>query len=476
MSTMLATTRQRVLYEAREIWRNGFVTYDAETTGLEWEDQVIQWAICSQDGEILGSGFVKPTVPISQGAFEVHGIHEEQLAAAPSFAEMWPVISGLLSGKTVVIYNANFDIGKLWSSARPYNIEIPYDFIKDVCAMDLFAQFYGEMHEYWGTYTWQRLNEVAVPHLGIVVPGQAHNAEHDALVTAMIIKRLAELADQELAPGWHPPVLVPCAGGCHNIVQECAEADEVWYCQRCGLEQGVFHRCPGCTHVVEVPATGFSCDDLCDDCQKKLHQEKMLLTGAWHRCPDDPYHIVQTPDLKEPCENCQRQREWKHQRAEAERTRQVRIEQERKEYRRTYAKAYRKACKEHEQENRRRAELDLPPLEVKKVRPAEEIIHHRGHQFERRKDTYGRYEVYCLKCEAIWSKPPHRNCAGIKAYRSWIAIPAHLRTRTQLSKLHLKPARGQKPEAVMEGSFDRYYLYNINTCVPMERQQRAGKQ
>ncbi|MDQ2717175.1 MAG: 3'-5' exonuclease, partial [Chloroflexota bacterium] len=222
MSTMLATTRQRALYEAREIWRNGFVTYDAETTGLEWEDQVIQWAICTQDGEILGSGFVKPTVPISQGAFEVHGIREEQLAAAPSFAEMWPVISGLLIGKTVVIYNANFDIGKLWSSARPYNIEIPYDFIKDVCAMDLFAQFYGEMHEYWGTYTWQRLNEVAVSHLGIVVPGQAHDAEHDALATARIIKRLAELADQELAPGWHPPVLVSCAG-CHQVVQECAE-------------------------------------------------------------------------------------------------------------------------------------------------------------------------------------------------------------------------------------------------------------
>ena len=119
MGTMLATTRQRVLYEAREIWRNGFVTYDAETPGLEWEDQVIQWAVCSQEGEILGSGYIKPTVLISDSAFAIHGIREEQLADAPSFAEAWPIISGLLIGKTVVIYNANFDIGKLWSSARP---------------------------------------------------------------------------------------------------------------------------------------------------------------------------------------------------------------------------------------------------------------------------------------------------------------------------------------------------------------------
>ncbi len=70
MSKILATTRQRVLYEAREIWRNGFVTFDTETTGLEWEDQIIQWAVCSPEGEVLGSGFVKPTVPISEGAFE----------------------------------------------------------------------------------------------------------------------------------------------------------------------------------------------------------------------------------------------------------------------------------------------------------------------------------------------------------------------------------------------------------------------
>src|SRR6266566_3131919 len=46
MSKILATMRQRVLYEAREIWCNGFVTFDTETTGLEWEDQIIQWAVC----------------------------------------------------------------------------------------------------------------------------------------------------------------------------------------------------------------------------------------------------------------------------------------------------------------------------------------------------------------------------------------------------------------------------------------------
>jgi DNA polymerase-3 subunit epsilon len=201
VSKILATTRQRVLYEAREIWRNGFVTFDTETTGLEWDDQIIQWAVCSQEGEVLGSGFVKPTVPISEGAFEKHGISVEQLADAPSFAEAWPVIRHLLEGRTVVSYGSDFDIGKLWSSAELYGIQIPFDFVKAICAMHLFAQLYGEVHEYYGTSTWQKLNEVAIPYLKIEVAGSAHDAVHDAAATAMIIKKLTELADQELLPG-----------------------------------------------------------------------------------------------------------------------------------------------------------------------------------------------------------------------------------------------------------------------------------
>src|SRR5450755_590463 len=126
MSKVLATTRQRVLYAARELWRNGYVTYDSETTGLLWEDQIIQWAVCDQEGNVLSSGYVKPTIEISEGAFEIHGIREEHLADAPSFAEIWPTIRDQLAGKTVVIYNADFDIGKLWSSAEPYGIKIPY--------------------------------------------------------------------------------------------------------------------------------------------------------------------------------------------------------------------------------------------------------------------------------------------------------------------------------------------------------------
>ena len=350
MSKILATTRQRVLYEARELWRNGYVTFDSETTGLnqERDDEIIQWAVCDQHGAVLGSGYVKPTVSISSGAFEIHGISSEQLADAPTFETVWPTIRDMLVGQTVVIYNANFDVGMLWSSARPYGIEVPYDLFQDVCAMELFARFYGEVHEYYGTYTWQKLT-TAIHVLEIKVPGEPHHAEHDAAATALLIKKLAELADQELPLGLHPPVNVPCAG-CSREVRECAEANERWYCQNCSLALGMYHRCPGCRRIVETPAIGYPCDDLCQYCLERLHEEYMLLTGAWHRCPQHAYNIVTTADVEEVCEHCQRLREWKRKQDEAERERQERIASERKERRRQAAKEYRTRRKARENE------------------------------------------------------------------------------------------------------------------------------
>ena len=311
------------------------------------------------------------------------------------------------------------------------------------------------------------------------MPGQPHAAAHDATATALIIKKLAELADQELAPEWHPPVNVPCAG-CGRGVRECAEPGEIWHCQSCSLELGLFHRCPGCTHIVKSPATGIACEDLCEFWLERLEQEKMLLTGAWHWCSGGycsfSSNIVKTPNPDEHCEHCQRQREWKRRAEEIERARQEKIERERKEHRRASAKAYRQRRKEREAENRRRAELGLPPLEVQKAQPVEEIFTYQGHQFQRRKDQHGRAEVYCLRCETTWSRPPRGYCATIKTYRAWNAVPDHLKTQTQLLKLKLQPTKNQKADAVLENSFGgRYRLYDQHACMPTERKPKSRK-
>jgi hypothetical protein len=46
-------------------------------------------------------------------------------------------------------------------------------------------------------------------------------------------------------------------------------------------------------------------------------------------------------------------------------------------------------------------------------------------------------------------------------------------TQTQLLKLKLKPDKEQKHEAIMQGSFDSYCLYDKNKCVPISSKRSS---
>src|SRR5262249_32487591 len=111
--------RYDTLYAVRDLVQQGnWVTFDSETTSLEGE--IISWAVAAPDGTILGQGFIQPTRPITEGARAIHGIADEQVADAPTFAEVWPAIWELLAGKTIVAYNASFDEARIYTSAHPY--------------------------------------------------------------------------------------------------------------------------------------------------------------------------------------------------------------------------------------------------------------------------------------------------------------------------------------------------------------------
>lgn len=54
-------------------------------------------------------------------------------------------------------------------------------------------------------------------------------------------------------------------------------------------------------------------------------------------------------------------------------------------------------------------------------------------------------------------------------YRNWDDVPDNLATKTQLSKLGLKPAKGQQPAAIKTGGYDTYDLYDVNQAVPKRK-------
>jgi len=184
------TDREEVLaWAAALVAENNYVVLDTETTGLKGE--VISVAVVAPDGSVLGEWLVKPTERITEEAMRVHGITDEMLTDAPGFAEVWPEILRCVLGKTVVIYNAGFDVARLVTSAKRAGIRLGA--LETRCVMAQFARFYGEWNDYHGDYKWQSL-ATACSSLGISLSGQ-HSALGDATAAAAVVRMLARMGE-----------------------------------------------------------------------------------------------------------------------------------------------------------------------------------------------------------------------------------------------------------------------------------------
>ena len=90
---------------------------DIETTGkAKAYDQVVQVAYAweNEDGELVGQEniLVRPSVPISQGAFETHGISDDMVANSPTFDQVAQELGDRINeADMIATYNGNrFDI------------------------------------------------------------------------------------------------------------------------------------------------------------------------------------------------------------------------------------------------------------------------------------------------------------------------------------------------------------------------------
>jgi len=88
---------------------------DFETTGLfpHRGDRVCEVALQRVVGATVESSFVSlvdPQRPLSAQSFSVNGIGPEQLAGAPTFAEVAAPVRTVLAGAAIVAHNAPFDV------------------------------------------------------------------------------------------------------------------------------------------------------------------------------------------------------------------------------------------------------------------------------------------------------------------------------------------------------------------------------
>ena len=155
------------------------VILDTETTGIANDDEVIQLGVVDPTGVVLLDCLIRPAQKkyIHREALQVHGITMDMLRDKPLYGQISDLLKGVVQGRTVVAYNAEFDRRLITQTARCSGGFVPpgpWD-----CAMLQYAQFVGEWDDYRNKYRWHKLR------------GGDHTAVEDCRATLARIKEIA---------------------------------------------------------------------------------------------------------------------------------------------------------------------------------------------------------------------------------------------------------------------------------------------
>lgn len=182
------------LQDFLNIVRGGhFLILDTETTGLE-RGEVVQIGVIDSSGRELMNTFVKPVDPIPLSTTRIHGITNQMVASAPRFGEVVEQLRQTLQDQQVIVYNAVYDRRMLHLSAEAAGLEkTDWKTLSHWwCAMEAFAEVYGDYNSFRRSYRWQKLS-TAARYYGLS-PVNEHTALGDCLTTLAVCKHMAGLA------------------------------------------------------------------------------------------------------------------------------------------------------------------------------------------------------------------------------------------------------------------------------------------
>ena len=169
----------------------GYAVFDCETTGTSTaDDEIVSLALIRVDPDGAETArtttLVRPSRSIPAEATAVHGIADEDVASAPSFAEIAVELLRLLEGAVFVAHNASFDLGMLRHAFAREGIEYSPDAV--ACTLEAFRLLEPLADNH-------RLQSIC-ERRGIELHG-AHEAMSDVLATAALLR---VLLDDGIAP------------------------------------------------------------------------------------------------------------------------------------------------------------------------------------------------------------------------------------------------------------------------------------
>lgn len=122
-----------------EAINSSFIAFDVETTGLNFDDRVIEVAAVLFENGVptkYYSSLVNPGISISESATEVNHITDEMLIEAPLPKDVYPSLLDFFGDKILVAYNAAFDMSFLKRELKILNLGFcceyydVYEFVK----------------------------------------------------------------------------------------------------------------------------------------------------------------------------------------------------------------------------------------------------------------------------------------------------------------------------------------------------------
>lgn len=169
---------------------NYSVAYDIESTGKSpMVDKIVQICLISIDSEgkrdVLLNTLVNPEMPISEGASEVHGIYDSDVAEAPTFSQIADQLESYFNNaKAIIGYNSSkFD-----------NTMLNEEFIRINRQFDISSKPQIDVKRLLEYVEPRDLNSVSERYLGKTIEG-AHDACVDVEATLDIMEKLKEIGN-----------------------------------------------------------------------------------------------------------------------------------------------------------------------------------------------------------------------------------------------------------------------------------------
>lgn len=182
--------RRIAIKEARELLSSDFVIMDTETTGLGPDAEIVEISIIDADGTDLFTSLVRPKMPILPHVVEIHGITNEMVRNAPTWADVHDCVMHLFNGRKIAIYNSEYDIRMLQQSSKLAGCRLP-DHLgrQSKCVMNIFSKFVGEWSDHHGNWKWHKLSQAAQA-CGVSATG-VHRALADTRMTLGVLRHVA---------------------------------------------------------------------------------------------------------------------------------------------------------------------------------------------------------------------------------------------------------------------------------------------